>query len=596
MLPSEAQLKRSNDLLPFLTGRGIKELHGASLSGKTTISKALVLDLRLRGMAIPVWLDGNRLECASVEDFKEAVDSSFKELYAPEQLDPYIQLPPEQRCVIIDDWHLAAIPTATRREILKWLEKFAGASILFSDESFRIRELLAKGQEKQVLGDSSDPEITHAEISSLSHVSQASLINKYLRVTNGAVEYPEDGPESLKREELVSELLGKDRLPAYPFFVLCVLEAIETKRTSAITGGSHGPLYELLIFSAIGKEDPEDPHFANKLVFLQEIAYRMRSERVSSISLSDIRDLMDKFAKTSYVTLPFEQYLEALVRSKVLSRADGNYRFAYPHYLYYFVARYIRSHLEDEGSEPLQEIVDKMIDQISSIENSTIVMFLIYFEKDKQKIIDRLLQNARKIFGGVTPAKLEDDAAEFWETTPTIDLPLGMTQDVGKHRHDARVLQDQSEEKKLLNPKAELEATKLAAYAYDDSLPEGSKLHLVNQSMMALGQVIRNFSVDLSGPRKVEILKETYLLALRAISEVMALCRSAIKAFDKFDNLREGGLSLLQAKRVVEEFFTLVPQLLTLVMCHSVSGCVGIADMDKAYIETAEQAGRNYRN
>jgi hypothetical protein len=583
----KVQIKKGHQLLSFVSQGGIKEVHGAPLSGKTTLSKALVLDMLLKGKAIPIWLDGNTLQCNSVDDFEARVRSAFKELYSPEQADLYNQLHPDRRSIVIDDWHLATISTATKDDIYDWMCGFAQSSILLVDANYQIRELLATGQATRALTDSALREITHVDISSLRHVTKASLIHKYLKLSNHKIETPEESKESKQIEDLVSQMLDTDRLPAFPFFVLCMLQAIEGKRTNAIAGGSHGPLYEVLILSALTKQDRDDPQVSNKIVFLQEIAFQMWSTKMSVMTPAEIRSVMDRFTQTTYQTLPTDRFLAELTEEKILSRGDGNFSFAYAQYLYYFIARYIRDHVDEDTDGTLRKAVDTMIDEISSVENSAIVMFLIYFEKDKNRIIDRLVANAACIFKTVIPASLEGDAAEFVNPTK-LDMVIEDNPNIARNRHEARAFRDEREEKKLFEPMREIETSVRSAYRYADDLPEHCKLHLVTQCLTALGQVIRNFSANLPGPRKVEVLRETYLVALRSLSRVMELCKGVINAVGSLERPTTGEVSFLKLKRATDDLFTLLPQIYAVSMCNAVSGSVGIANMDRAYIETAK--------
>jgi hypothetical protein len=588
----QVQLKRSGLVLPFLTEGGNKEVHGAPLSGKTTVSKAIVLDIRLKGLGTPVWLDGKSIECKDVEDFQKIVRNTFKQQYSPDQLDSYLQLHSDQRFVVIDDWHQAAISAKTRSAIYEWLASFSRASILMVDQTYRIRELIAGGRASKALGD--DPatgNVVHSEIANLSNVSQANLIHKYLRFSNGSIDYPEESNEAAKMESLVSQMLNGDRLPSYPFFILCILQAIEGKKTNAIAGGSHGPLYEVLILNAMSKENPEDPQISKKLVFLQEIAYFMWAMGTRVISPSEIDGVMDAFTKSNYLTLPANTFLDSLVRAKILIREAGNYTFSYPQYFYYFVARFIREHIDEDRGEELRQRVDEMIDKISSVENAEVVMFLIYFEKDKNRIIDRLLRNASLIYKEILPARLEEDASDFAKAE--VNLPIDGHPDVAKTRREIREMKDTRAEKKLLNPQEEMDRLAPLAYSYDPGLTEQQKLHLVSQSMNALGQVIRNFSANLPGQRKVQVLKETYLLALRALARVMSLCKSAIEKMGELKIPENNEVSILELKRSFEDMMAFLPQIFAVSMCRAVSDSVGIADMDRAYNETADSLGKS---
>lgn len=93
-----------------------------------------------------------------------------------------------------------------------------------------------------------------------------------------------------------------------------------------------------------------------------------------------------------------------------------------------------------------------------------------------------LLDNAKTIYKTIVPARMGGDAADFTKLQSLqLDLKLDSHPDIVEFRNQTRVIADEQEENRLLDPKAELEASALAAYSYSDDLPEGSKLHLVSQ-------------------------------------------------------------------------------------------------------------------
>jgi hypothetical protein len=589
----QAKLIKSSQVLAFLTDGGIKELHGAPLSGKTALSKALTLDIRAHGIAIPLWLDGKGVICSSIDEFEKLVRTAVRNQYSREQMDAYWQLPPERRCIIIDNWHLAAIRSDRRPEIYGWLTKFSSSAILLVDQTYQIRELVSVTKLTSAISDQVLQGITHLEIGNLSHVSRARLIHKFLRLRHTSEsDTPEESTEAKKIETILSQLLGKDRLPAFAFFILCILQALTSNKTDAISGGSLGPLYELLILEALARERPDDRELPKKIVFLQEIAFYMWSQRTLSATTSEIRSLTERYTASSYVTLPTDRFLDELTAAKILEDMGGNYGFSYEQYLHYFVAHYFRDHIDEKDGDELRRAVDKMIDEISSPENSTIVMFLIYFEKEKERIIDRLVDNASRIYSAMSPARLESDGEEFsrFNAAPP-EIHVDETPDVAGNREALRASKDVRDEKRMLAPNRELELAALRAYPYSENLPEHCKLHMASQSIYALGQVIRNFSANLSGEKKVEVLKQTYLLALRALARVMDICKSVIVGLQSLKTSESPDASILKLRRMGEELFVLIAQIYASHMCNAVSDSVGVADMDRAYIETVQELG-----
>ena len=58
-----------------------------------------------------------------------------------------------------------------------------------------------------------------------------------------------------------------------------------------------------------------------------------------------VNSLLDEYAKSFRIKLDKAALLADLEYSRVLSKADGNYRFSYPHQFLYFLARYFKNNL-----------------------------------------------------------------------------------------------------------------------------------------------------------------------------------------------------------------------------------------------------------
>jgi hypothetical protein len=319
---------KGKDVADFLSSPGITILQGGTLCGKTSLSKRLFLDARTRNDSIPVWIDGSSLNARTVDELESFIRDAFKIQYSKQQLNAYLQLLPSQRTIIIDNWHLAHTPLSLKPDIYAWLSKFCDSSVLLVDQVYQVKELLGASPETSSLATSVNDKLRKGVICGLGNVAKAALIHRWLRSRKtDDSSAPEESKESKKLEELVSALLGKDSLPVYAFYVLCILQALETQKTAALAGGSFGPLFEILIFSAIEKTQPGDIEISTKIVFMQEIAFYMWTNSVTSLSREKIDEIAASFEKRNLLKLPVSDYLTDLLEAKVLTSYDGNYSF-----------------------------------------------------------------------------------------------------------------------------------------------------------------------------------------------------------------------------------------------------------------------------
>jgi hypothetical protein len=275
-------------------------------------------------------------------------------------------------------------------------------------------------------------------------------------------------------------------------------------------------------------------------------------------------------------------------RRKLISLKSGDsYGFTYPRFYYYFVAYYIKDRIDDAEDSRLSESIDYMIDNISSEMNSAIVMFLIYFAKEKRRIIDRLVANASKIYADLPPAKLEDDAVPFFFRKEELALPKGLDEiDIAENREKERRRLDSEG-----NASASLwSQNENQAYPYTDDLSDTRKLHLSDRHLDALGQIIRNFSTTLLEKDKIKVIQCSYLLGLRSIARILSLISQWIEATevllkqqDRTAISEPDAPSLSELKKNLDSLGLITGKAATLIFIKRISGTVGVADMEGAY-------------
>jgi hypothetical protein len=199
-------------------------------------------------------------------------------------------------------------------------------------------------------------------------------------------------------------------------------------------------------------------------------------------------------------------------------------------------------------------------------------MFLIYFAKEKRRIIDRLVENASKIYAELAPAKLEDDAIPFFfrKEEPILPKVIDGEIDIAENREKERRrldLEDGSGTSLLSHSENQ-------TYPYTDDLSDIRKLHLADRHLDALGQVIRNFSTTLLEKDKIKVLQCAYLLGLRSIARILSLIFQWIEATEV----------LLKAHDPNAISEPDAPSLSELkIFIKKIAGSVGVADMEGAY-------------
>ncbi len=576
---------RGANALALFSSCGVVILQGGTFSGKTALCQALYLDLNTVHGRIPILIDGSALDNLDVDKFKREVLRSFKNQYSDPDIDAFVQLEAINRVVIIDNWHLATLSQDQRDSIYEFLSVFAGSSILMVDELFRLRQIVSTARALGTPG--LIPSVREAEIVGLSHVSRGRLINKWFRLRKTGQANDLDYSNAAKAsEEDISKLLGNDNLPPYAFFVLCMLQAQESKKLESVARGSFGHYHEVLVTTALDKIRSQEPQLDRKFAFCSEVAFYMWKNDLEVVTRGEIDKLVAQYLEKHLLSLQTDKILADLTEARVISNSEGNYRFTFNQFYFYFVARYIKEHFDGEDGEALKQSVDAMVDNISSSQNSIIVMFLIFFANDRQNIIRRLVHNASLIYHDISPAKLEDDAEPFIKRRDyLLPPPIEIDPDLALNREEELVRRDEAAlaaSEKVINT--------YEVYGYSEDLPDIKKMHLAERNIEALGQVIRNFSTTLPADLKISVLTTTYNLGLRTMANTLTdVAQHLGRVADSTTAdgyswvVAEHKTTITEFRQNLEKFLLIMGKLVSLHYCKKISASVGVSDNELAY-------------
>lgn len=582
-LTTEAHEIRGEDVLAYVSRARRLIFQAPSLSGKSSLAKMLFSDIFRTQAGIPILMRGRELTSTDEHKVLAEVWNTFTREYRAEMLDEFRQLTKTERVLIIDDWHRTGVNSEGRREILKVLSQYFDRIFLFTDEVFQIHELLASSTEMIF-------EFEQATLGEFGHVLRGKLIDKW--VTFGR-EYTGNREkitrEIEEKERLIQSMMGKNTLPSLPFVVLCLLEADAEGKAEVPEAGSFGYLYEVLVTVALSQSAGPNAQLEKKYTFLGILAYRMFKEQTKSLSLTRVKEIAEQYSKSHFVKLDFNAMISDLEQARVFVDIGGEHAFAYPHLFYYFVARYYRDNLDRQVG--LRNEIDEMVDNVSSDEYSSVLMFIVYFARHSTEIIKRLVANANRIYATEELANLESDVAYLNSLTnlPDVVIP-DENVDIDKARRERREMQDKMRQ----NERQERSERKVV---YEEDLADKEKFDLAYRHVSLLGQVIRNFPASLPGPDKLEILKATYLLGLRVLRTLLRMLQ---KGTDQFRThladavkAKKKEITETELNELANVLLLLLSRIFTLSVVKTVSLSVGVADLEEAYKEALNLVGRN---
>lgn len=322
----------------------------------------------------------------------------------------------------------------------------------------------------------------------------------------------------LEITRILDSLLGINYIPAYPVYILAVLQAAETAMPIDVQASTYGYFYELFIRNRMagGSTIVE---FDVMNAYLTYLAFRMFDQRLPHVTYREAEEIHNDYEKLFDITVSQEGILKELVDRQILEQFDEGYRFRYRYIFYYFIASYFRDHINDVR---IRDVIKALTQKLHVQECANILLFLAHLSKDPF-IIGQMLLTARNVFADRPRATLAEDI-EF------VNLLEGYEKQLVLEEKDPR------EERKVVltaldesgHPPSHDTYTKIDLEAVDDSVGAIDPLTQLNaglKTLQILGQLLKNFPGSLEGEVKTEIADNCYGIGLRTLSETLTLVR-----------------------------------------------------------------------
>ena len=319
----------------------------------------------------------------------------------------------------------------------------------------------------------------------------------------------------------IKAILGKNIVPAYPFYILGILQSMEFGNQNISHNYSlHGFYYEQLINTSLAKavgNTKDISFYYNFLVlFCYNIFDKKLSNRTSTISIETFDEIYrlycDKF-DIDTKQIGIVQVKETLKKSRLLV-FDNSVSVGEKYIYYFFVAKYIANNID---KKEIQEVVTKLCDRIFNKEYSNIIMFVTHLSKHDW-IIQTLLKNASNIFDTYKESLLENDIKSINDLIHDIPTQVIQTIDVDKERNTQLKLQTELEERQNEFDKDEVN---YADFSLDDDVSEidlVAKMNLAVKTIDILGQIAIKYWGELDKDTKYQIVEATYSVGLRTLS------------------------------------------------------------------------------
>lgn len=468
---------------------------GGESAGKTTLGKSLFSKFHSAGF-VPTTISGADLKDCDNDKIQKQIAKLVESQYSTTTVERYRQLDPDKRVLLIDNYHLIPLNNKGSSELFKHLKKFFGRIVLLTHDLSKVDELAVDPGSHNPLAS-----FIQFELQEFGNQLREELIERWFSVGQEySISTEQLESQVIETKRVMDAMLGRNLLPAYPIFILIILQQIEAQTNLATSSGALGYLYEHLITTSLAKTakrlDLDTAH-----AYLSEVANHMFNLRTYRLSEPQMQEVHQKYCEDFTMSIRFDQIEKALQEADLIACGGGLYSFKYKYCYYYFAAKHLMGRLSTvEGKEQLRRLAEN----VHKEEFANILIFLAYLSKDPI-IIEEMLRASRSVY----PSEQLCDFDEQLKFVTALNDSVPKAVLVDK---DARLAR-----KEINETMDEIDAQMPQPSEDDDDLNDALRVNVAFKTIQILGQILKNHPGSIKGPIKVEVAEECYLLGLRAL-------------------------------------------------------------------------------
>ena len=487
----------SDELLINLLDNQKIIIAGEDQSGKTTLCKRMFNELRNLNF-IPVYVSDKETHFSGKIDNRilKSLRKQYKDIDANE-------IDKERIIPIIDDFHYAT----NKEKHIQYLSEYHHCIIIVDD-------IFGLNIKDETLLSSF---ITFS-INELKPSIRYELVKKWVSLTdkNVVCNYKDIDKNTGLIDSTLGKNIGKGIMPAYPFFILSTIVTYETFAMSLdqeIT--SQGYCYQAFIYFYLSKRGVVSDEVDVYINFLTELASYMYNERQEELNSDNFTLFMESYVVKYNLPIKQEILLENL--SEIVSEDSfKNHSFRYPYFYYFFVAKYLSEHIENNE---IMEEIRKILNNLHVDENAYIAIFLTHHSKNIN-IFNEIENIASCLFDKYEPATLTKNEMKFFDGQKHIIVdavlpPANITPE--KERMERLTIQDELEQ--FQNGQVQKENI-------DEDDFFGNELRRAVKTVEVMGCIIKNRAGSLEKVRLEKIFMEAMNVHLRISSNLFELIKS----------------------------------------------------------------------
>ncbi len=553
-------------VLQFVSDSSEMIFFGSDRCGKTALGRKLYVDLQHQGFT-PVFICGDEISSIKEKDFSAVINDAVNKQYGDKKNQLYGSIHHSKKVAILDNFHLAsesqrqrldAEPLNTKGNncLIDILRDNFSKIILLSDDSFKYQEVNDESDEPSYLFD-----FSQCEFREMGHKQRGQIIEKWYALGRENSNDPKDTSYKIQQvENLINTLLGRDLIPKRPIFVIILLQQHESYQNTNTVNGSYGYYYQAIITAALEKtmrllsgavtRDLEMGMLQNVLSY---IAFHMFSIDKKHLDDKEFIHAVNQYQSDFGVRFQIDHLKTILQHSQMMQFNSGKYAFTYPYLAPFFAARQITNGLNSDDTTKvagMRDLLSLLISKLYLEDYSNILMFFLYFSKDRDTISD-LVSVARSLFSEYVPFDIENHMA-FAGRLHAEPVPLSLGDTTIKENQDSHrqklddenasrntdesdvVGHDDNEDDSMLDGEDETpheRETREKSEETESLLSRAQTFNLALKTMQLMGQILRNFPGTLESEPKRVIATECELLGLRVLKAQFSHIEDNLQAY-----------------------------------------------------------------
>ncbi len=570
-------------LLEDLTHKPLHALFtGDGSSGRTAWLKTAAQYCYDNGL-FPVLIRGEELASSSSNDIDALIEKAISHQYGNAAVEHINQKTKNQKVLLVDDIDRFKFPDRYFNRVIEgFLQKFDTVMLTVA-ESFMMQVALEHETYSAI---SSFERFTFPE---LGVKSRYELVKRWydLAPITSRGEDKKRLSQIQSADKAISRLMGRGLVPAYPIYLLVLLQGFEAGQAGELENSALGDYYQYLITHALLKRINKD-EVNSFLDYCDNFAWYLSRLRKHRVDEAELLNFHLAFVKRMEVKIKFEDRKRALLDAKLWVEDTKGVGFRYPYARYFFLGRFIAREMSGD-----QEVAAVLTDAAKSLhvrDNGNLVSFVAFHSKNDGRVMGLLLDAVESRFVGIATLRMDSDVDPVNRLVSNPPRLLYAVETKEEARHSIL----EKEERVLDNATAagDVEAIKSQeGSTTTEALQLMADLNAIFKAIEILGGVLKLSATTTTGDQKQQILNTIFQGGLRTISKLLfsftqepeALAGEVAELLDKKGNIAEDK-SKEYATRAIFSFFGWIIYWLVRRLGSSVGATVLLPAIDR-YVE-----------